>query len=286
VVGSQTARIYVAGQVAIETEEVRLDEREFGGRLVRLTFALLVVERNRPFPREELANVLWSGALPPSWASALRGVLTKVRHVFTTAGLTSASLLTHSLGSYHIQLPDSTLVDVELAAEAVQIAEQALRDDDAGHAWGPALAAAAVARRPFLTGDEGPWVEHQRAQLHILLVRALHALSESRLRRGEVELALAAAEEAAHIAPYRESAHRHLMQAHAAAGNRAEALRGYERCRVLLASELGVDPSPETQSLYLTLLKAGTQEYRPMKRPTSSPAEALTTRPPVSDVRP
>ena len=36
----------------------------------------------------------------------------------------------------------------------------------------------------------------------------------------------------------------------AALGNRAEALRVYERCRALLAKELGTDPSPETQTVH------------------------------------
>ena len=44
------------------------------------------------------------------------------------------------------------------------------------------------------------------------------------------------------------------MAAHAAAGNRAEALRVYEQCRQLLATELGAYPSPETESIYRELL--------------------------------
>ena len=44
------------------------------------------------------------------------------------------------------------------------------------------------------------------------------------------------------------------MEAHAAAGNRAEALRVYERCRRLLADELGAYPSPETEAVYRALL--------------------------------
>jgi DNA-binding SARP family transcriptional activator len=46
------------------------------------------------------------------------------------------------------------------------------------------------------------------------------------------------------------------MQAHAAAGNRAEALRVYQRCRELLAEELGVDPSQETETVYVGMLQA------------------------------
>ena len=45
------------------------------------------------------------------------------------------------------------------------------------------------------------------------------------------------------------------MEAHVASGNRAEALRVYERCRRLLADELGTYPSPETESLYRGLLE-------------------------------
>ena len=40
------------------------------------------------------------------------------------------------------------------------------------------------------------------------------------------------------------------MRVHVALGDRAEALRVYERCRVLLANELRTDPSPETQEVY------------------------------------
>jgi basic membrane lipoprotein Med (substrate-binding protein (PBP1-ABC) superfamily) len=45
------------------------------------------------------------------------------------------------------------------------------------------------------------------------------------------------------------------MEAHVAAGNRADALRVYERCRRLLAEELGAYPSPETESIYRNLLE-------------------------------
>ena len=46
------------------------------------------------------------------------------------------------------------------------------------------------------------------------------------------------------------------MEAHVAAGNRAEALRVYERAASSLAEELGAYPSPETESIYRALLAA------------------------------
>ena len=76
------------------------------------------------------------------------------------------------------------------------------------------------------------------------------------LRSGEPQEAVEWAEQTIVLAPFRETGYRRLMEAHAAAGNRAEALRVYERCRRLLAEELGTYPSPETESIYRGLLEA------------------------------
>ena len=47
-----------------------------------------------------------------------------------------------------------------------------------------------------------------------------------------------------------------LMRAHAAAGNRAEALWAYERCRKIISAELGVAPSAETTAVYMKVLRS------------------------------
>ena len=56
------------------------------------------------------------------------------------------------------------------------------------------------------------------------------------------------------LAPYRETGHRLLMEALAQRGNVAEALRAYEKLRVLLREELGIAPSPAMQSVHQQLL--------------------------------
>ena len=45
------------------------------------------------------------------------------------------------------------------------------------------------------------------------------------------------------------------MEALARRGNLAEALRAYERLRVLLRDELGIAPSPDLQDLHRRLLR-------------------------------
>ena len=54
--------------------------------------------------------------------------------------------------------------------------------------------------------------------------------------------------------PFRETGYQLLMKAHTATGNRGEALLTYERCRRILAEELGADPSAETRALHRELL--------------------------------
>ena len=65
-------------------------------------------------------------------------------------------------------------------------------------------------------------------------------------RHGEAVVAGLAA---VHAEPLRESAHRALIVAHLAAGNRNEAARQYDRCRRVLADELALRPSADLRRL-------------------------------------
>ena len=73
-------------------------------------------------------------------------------------------------------------------------------------------------------------------------------------RVGEHRQAVTTAEQWVAAAPLDERAHRALIGALDAAGDRAGAVRAYEACRTLLADELGVDPTRETVEVYLHAL--------------------------------
>ena len=74
---------------------------------------------------------------------------------------------------------------------------------------------------------------------------------------GETVHAILAAEEMISLEPFRESAYRRLMRIHLDAGDRAESLRVYGRCRLLIRNDLGADPSPQTEAIYLEALRQG-----------------------------
>src|SRR3954452_2145442 len=53
-----------------------------------------------------------------------------------------------------------------------------------------------------------------------------------------------------------ERAYRALIQGYAGLGETEPALRAFEQCRMVLADELGADPSPQTQAVHLQVLRA------------------------------
>ena len=121
--------------------------------------------------------------------------------------------------------------------------------------------------QPFLPGRRRAVGGREAARARRGPQRALSALADASLRSGDAREAARWAEQAVALEPFRESGYRRLMEAHVAAGNRAEALRVYERCRRLLAEELGAYPSPETESVY-----RGFSKRRPSSRPRRPPS--------------
>jgi DNA-binding SARP family transcriptional activator len=257
--------IWLLGEVTVRAQPDGPPQRFIGSSQTQLAFALLTLEREHGVTRDALADAVWPGGLPPTWASALRTVVSRVRAFLARSlGGSDVDLLVASGGTYRLRLPAGTVVDVEQAAERIVAAKDLLAGGSAAEALGLVEEAIQRLRAPFLPDHDGDWVAAQRARLADRLVTALEIAGEAARAGGDAAAALTLAAEAVDRAPLRESAHRELMAAHVAAGNRAEALRAYQRLRRMLADEVGVDPDAETEAAYLRLL---------------GPAPAATARP-------
>ncbi len=242
-------------RLAIEANGVTLDEQRFPGRQGRILFAYLAVQHGRSVPRDELAELLWGEDLPATWEKALRVLTTKLRALLEECGIDGSSALRSAFGCYQLTLPADAWIDLDAAVTALERGEAALAGRELDEARAQASTAAELARRVFLPGEDGRWVEDQRRDLRDVLVRALECLRDAALAEGEFGNAVRCAAEITDLEPFRETSYRALMQAHVAAGNPAEALRVYERCRRFLADELGAYPSPESKAVYLEILR-------------------------------
>jgi class 3 adenylate cyclase/DNA-binding SARP family transcriptional activator len=245
-------RLFLTGRVAVEANGRVVDEARFPGRQGRLLFAYLVAAQSRPVPRDELADAIWGESPPATWEKALAVIVSKLRGLLAEDGV----VLTNAFGCYRLDVPEGTWVDLFAAASCAQDAEEALAAGELDQARAAARSAESLTRPPFLPGEDGAWVAQKRRDLRDVLVRALECLRDADLAEGELANAVRYAAEITELEPFRETSYRALMRAHVAAGNPAEALRVYERCRRFLADELGAYPSPESEAVYREILRS------------------------------
>ena len=93
------------------------------------------------------------------------------------------------------------------------------------------------------------WLGLQRAYFNVQVTSALEQLAEFHERAGQLAEAERFIRRLLAYDPLRESAYRQLMRVLSRADKRSAALDAYERCRRVLATELGLAPAVETVTL-------------------------------------
>ena len=244
-------RLSLTGEPAIEAAGLVVRPDDLSGRPGRLVLVPLAWNHAIAVPRGDVAEILWPAERPASWEATLAAVVSNVRK-----GLPATLEIDHAAGCYQLTVPPDTWVDVEAAYGAVHEAEGAIRLEDLASVYAWSGIATTITKRPFLAGENGPWAEARRRELAALRIRALDSAIEFCIWNGEWGPALRYTESLIDLDPLRESSYRRLMTAAAASGDRAGAARAYERCRTMLAEELGVLPHPETEALYDQILRA------------------------------
>lgn len=233
--GSGAARVTLIGGFAIREAGKELRLAGSGQRLI----ALLAL-RDGPVGRTRLAGLIWPECPAERSLAVLRTTLWRVNQADPglVAGTRDTLSLARGIG-----------VDVrELAAFARGLL---CRPRTSGCLDSPDLDSVGLHE---LSGELLPdwyddWVEDEREGLRQLRLHTLEVLAREFSTRGRHADAIQAALLAIRLGPLRETAHRTLIEMHLAEGNRSEARRQFERCRRLLASELGVEPSDATRRL-------------------------------------
>jgi DNA-binding SARP family transcriptional activator len=117
---------------------------------------------------------------------------------------------------------------------------------------------ARIYRGNFIEGESGPWIIARREILQLKLLQAVERLAERICSAGQYRVALALYVKGLEINPLAESLHRGLMRCYLRSGSYAEALSSFERCRTLLDTSLGIEPSPDTRDLQAQVLREAT----------------------------
>jgi DNA-binding SARP family transcriptional activator len=190
--------------------------------------------RDRPVLRASVAGTLWQDTTERRAGASLRSALWRLNR----PGLQLVDATVTSL-----RLPPHVRVDLRRIEELAHgLLDRRVRCEDIEH---PVQSLSG----DFLPDWPDDWVLIERERFRQLRLHALEALCELLTEAGRFGQAVDAGLAAVAGEPLRESAHRVLIQAYLAEGNRGEALRQYELYRKLAESELGAAPSPRLRAL-------------------------------------
>ncbi|MEU6373593.1 BTAD domain-containing putative transcriptional regulator [Streptomyces sp. NPDC046909] len=245
-------RFGVLGPVEVLDGNVAVD---LGPRQRRLLLVRLLIEDGRPVSQDTLLRDLWPTDRPTGAASSVRAHVSRLRAVLDPVRQGRSTVLVSEPAGYALKVPAEAR-DTALFEESVGRAREALRVRQLPVARREIDAALGLWRgAPLAEAGEHAFADRERARLHGALQDAKELRATILVQQGETEQAVAVAESLVLEDPHRETSWALLMRALYAAGRPVEALRQYERFRDMLATELGLDPSPQLRDLHTAILR-------------------------------
>lgn len=255
--------------------QARLDDQPLTGFIsakVRALLVYLALEAEQPHSRSHLAGLFW-----PEWPETqarayLRHTLTNLRQVLCEAQAAVPFLLVTrqsiQFNPVAEQCNDAQSLNLLLSSALANNAPPHLGQ----------LGAALVAYAPLLPDfsvDGCPefeaWLLLRRERLQRQVLDALQQLADYHHNDGAYEQAIAYAQRAVELEPWREEVHRQLIALFATVGRRSAAVAQYLRCKQLLWDELSITPSDETVALYERIAGVDADGVLDAKPPTPSP---------------
>ncbi len=212
--------------------------------------AYLVLHHGAPQSRTRLASLLWPDSTEEQAHTNLRNLLYKLRQALPE----SDRYLVVDRHTLLWQGDDSWTLDVLDFEQAVARAEQA--EQEGNHVMLRLALEKAVElyQGDLLPGCYDDWVLPERDRLSQLFLDVLEWLLCLREQEGDYQGAIRIAQRLQRTDPLQEASYRHLMRLYAASGNRAAAVRTYQRCVAILERELAVEPGPATRQDYEQLI--------------------------------
>src|SRR5438105_3578731 len=247
-------RLVGLGGFAALRDGVRVPRSSFGRDRAPAVLAALLCA-GRPVRREELVSWIWP-ELPSERAGRRLSAAVRTLRWALEPQLkqgAEASIIAAERETYWIALHGEDCWDVDAVLNLA--GEEADETSDQTASLPSLMAAEAAYTGPlYPEWPDAEWSAARRAQVaeaHEAVLERLAAALMAAVRPAE---AVPRYRRLIELQPEREAAHRGLIQAHAAAGERALALRQYQACRTLLRRRHGVEPGPETRALYLGLM--------------------------------
>lgn len=235
----------------------------FPGQQHCLLFYYLLLNRQIPHTREQVAAVFWGDDPSPVARKNLRNTLWRLSQSFRSVGASLEDLITMQEDWITFTKADTYRLDIdefEAAARcSLDHSSQELSPDQVSLLEN----AADLYKGDLLEGVYEDWCLFERERLRLAFLNILIRLMNYHGHNGNYERGLEYGQRILLLDPTRERVHREIMIIHWKAGNREAALLQYRSCRQILQTELGLEPMPETQHLHETILRSSSSPDKP-----------------------
>lgn len=228
--------------------------------------AYLLLHRGTPQLRSSIAFLFWPDSTDQQARTNLRRLLYSVRRALPQANQYLA------LTTETIQWRNESPFQLDVAQFEARL-EQAAEAHDPVHQQDALQAAIRAYTGDLLPGFHDEWILAERERLRSRYTLTLRQLATLHEGRREYVAAIDVARRLLEVDTMQETSYRLLMKLQLLNNDRAAALAVYHRCTTMLADELGVDPSPLTEELYMRVLRLEAEEHD--TRPASPPVVSL-----------
>jgi DNA-binding SARP family transcriptional activator len=219
-------------------------------RASQLLLSYLLLQYHRSCSREQLAGFFWGDHIDDRARRCLSSALWRLRRVLEPDGIRPGTYLLASTAEVGFNWNSNHWLDVAVFEEHVgrilSKPPQAMDEVDVTKL----KQALQLYSDGLLSGFYEDWVLRERERLRCLHLNCLAHLMHYYEYHEAFEESLAYGKQILERDPLREEIHRKMMRLYMAHGQRALAMRHYELCCSVLATELGIRPMEETQALY------------------------------------
>ena len=243
-------RIEVLGSIQLRDDKAQaVDVPE---RKLRALIAVLTAAGGDAVPAEALVDRVWGDSPPQNPTRVLQAKLSQLRALLDQASPGARQMLQRSPAGYSLDITADTLDAAEFRA-SIRADSTQLSDHQRISVLDRALGL--WRGEPYAEFSDELWVGAEASDLHEARLQAVEHCVETLTTAGEHERALAYGAPYLPAHPARETLVAPLLLAYYRSHRQTEALSAYERLRTHLDEELGIEPSPELQDLFLKILR-------------------------------
>lgn len=240
-----TIYIRALGRMQVKVNNRLLTLSDWQTQAARDLFFLLLAHPEG-LTKEEIGLVFWPDAAPEDLKFRIKNTVYRLRHAVGK----DAVVFEHECYRFNNQLDYE--YDVESFLRENALAQQV---KDPLQKLTHYREAIKLYKGLYLAEVNETWVYSHREHLRQNYLSILLQVAEIYLGMSNYELALEYVQRALDEDNCLEAAYRLSFRIYAAMGNRPALVRQYQKCCEVLQREINADPSPQTQALYLELIK-------------------------------